>query len=242
MKMTPICRWPWTFFSSAKMDFAPWVSKAVVGSSAISTSGSAAKARAICDPLLLPTAHFVRVLVERCFRIGELHLFEQGGRKGARLGCRALAMHQGRLGYLPPDAHRRIEGRHRVLKHQAQAVPQWGFGGRIGRGPRRTGGPVSAAAVGDAPFAREQPGDGGAGDAFPRTALAHDGEDFPCSKSKSTLVHHLVFTKRNGQAFDLQQRSVGQVRGQRRVSCSRSMVSNSALKRSSPRIWRLCAG
>ena len=38
----------------------------------------AAKARAIMT-LLLPTAHFVRVLVERRFRIGELHLFEQGG-------------------------------------------------------------------------------------------------------------------------------------------------------------------
>ena len=32
------------------------------------------------DPLLLPTAHFVRVLVERRFRVGEFHLFQQSDR------------------------------------------------------------------------------------------------------------------------------------------------------------------
>ena len=159
----------------------------------------------------------MRVLVERRFRIGEFHLFEQSDRKGARLGCRALAVHQGRLGYLPPDAHRRIEGRHWVLKNEAEAPSQWGFGGRIGRGPRCTGGRVGAAALGDVTLSWEQPGDGGTGDAFSRTALAHDGEDFPLQQVEVNPVHHLVFTKRNGQAFDLQQRSVGhgQVRGYR---------------------------
>ena len=118
------------------------------------------------------------------------HLSEQSGRKGAlRMSSTGDAPRPSRL---PADAHRRIEGRHWVLKHQAEPRPNGALAG-VSAAAQGTGGPVSAAALGDVPLVgatlRWR-----AGDAFSRP-LSPDGEDFPLQQFEVNPVHHLVFTK-----------------------------------------------
>ena len=110
--------------SSSKMSrisFCTVTSSAVVGSSAISSSGLQRQRNRDADPLALAAGQLVREGVDALFRLRHAHALQQLDRLGARLRARQPAVHDQAFGDLHADALRRIERRHRLLEDHADA-------------------------------------------------------------------------------------------------------------------------
>ena len=97
-------------------------SRAVVGSSAMSRSGSFARAMAIMTRLALAARQLVRPGIEPQCRIGELYPLEQFHNSVTSLVTTQSAVKGEGLAHLALDRVQRIQTRHRLLEDHRDAV------------------------------------------------------------------------------------------------------------------------
>ena len=189
-------------------------SSAVVGSSAISSSGSQASAMAIITRCRMPPENWCGIVVQALLGAGNAHHLEQLDGAPLRAGMLELLVRLQHLGQLPLDGQDRVQRGHRVLEDHGQPIPA-----QLPQlvivlaqqlipveddGARRPGRRLG-----------QEPQHGQRADAFATARLAHDPHRLAGSQVVADAIHrmHHPIARAEGhmQVADRQHRRGGQI-------------------------------
>ena len=164
-------------------------SSAVVGSSAISSRGTANEGHGDHHPLTHAARQFVRILGEAPLGLGRCRPASSIADRGAAgLAAAGTAMELEHLGDLAADRHRRIEARHRFLEDHRHAVAAQRPHAVLREADEIAALEADAAALDPRRRHRQEAHDGLRGDALAAARFADQAQDLAAAEREGHIV------------------------------------------------------